>query len=221
MQAYNKSVKDQEESSEGISETIGRWRQLKAMALNYGLVWDEFNQLELTLENKESQLRTAREKVASKRKELQQQVGLLSDCYNAVVKEIISSDAEGKIVVDGNGIHPEIANASTSGTTLKICSRVLGFDLGCLLASICGAGNLPRLWMHDSPRAADTEDVMYHKLMHIVSSLEELFGDIEPTFQHIWTTTSMPPNDLNRDPFIRLRLHARSDEGKLLKRSLR
>jgi hypothetical protein len=136
-----------------------------------------------------------------------------------VARAILSQEIDGVIVVDGNGIHPKIRGASSSGATLKMCTQVLGYDLACLKASICGVGHLPRMWMHDSPRAADTENALYHRLMRIVGDLETQFVDTLPTFQHIWTTTSTPPSTLNKEPFVRVRLNAREDAGRLLRRS--
>lgn len=87
------------------------------------------------------------------------------------------------------------------------------YDLLRLAASIKGVGFLPRLWMYDSPRAADTEDALYHKIMGVAAWLEHAFDGNPPTFQHIWTTTSPPPDDLNCEPFVRLRLSGRDDDG--------
>lgn len=88
-----------------------------------------------------------------------------------------------------------------------------------LKAGNCGDGHLPRIWMHDSPRTADTEDTLYHRLMQIVADLEAQFGEAPPTFQHIWTTTSTPPDNLNKEPFVCLRLHAHEETGRLFKRT--
>jgi len=142
----------------------------------------------------------------------------VSHCYDSIVREILSPNASGTIKVDGRGLRPEISNASSSGTTLRACSKVLGFDLACLYASMCGIGHMPRLWIHDSPRAADTEDRLYHQLMELARGLEDKCeGD--PTFQHIWTTTTPPPKNLNTDNYVMERLHARNADGKLLRRN--
>lgn len=78
---------------------------------------------------------------------------------------------------------------------------------------------MPRFWIHDSPRAADTEDHLYHAIMEIVADFEKLTEPNEPIFQHIWTTTTPPPKKLDNDTYVRDRLHARSSEGKLLKKN--
>lgn len=42
----------------------------------------------------------------------------------------------------------------------------------------------------------------------------------EPSFQYIVTTTTPPPRALAADPFVRLTLDARNEEGLLLKHSI-
>lgn len=140
----------------------------------------------------------------------------------AIVHEMISPDADAAITIGARGLQPNISNASTSGTTLKTCARVLAYDFACLVASLTGMGNLPRFWIHDIPRAADTEDTLYHRIMHIAATLESQFEEPEPAYQPIWTTTTQPPNDLCGvdQPYVRHRLHARSEDGLLLKRRL-
>lgn len=214
-----KLMAEQFRNRQGIAETIGRWRELKQQAEDFRDGWQEKDVLDQELESKDAVLRDARQAVSAAQEAFARDLGVLSACYKEVAQAILSQEVDGKVVVDGNGVHPRIEGASSSGTTLKMCTRVLGFDLACLKASICGIGQLPRLWMHDSPRAADTEDTLYHRLMHIVGDLDAEFGDAPPTFQHIWTTTSTPPKNLNKEPFVCLRLHARDDAGRLLKRS--
>ena len=97
---------------------------------------------------------------------------------------------------------------------------VLGFDFACLIGYVTGIGHLPGLFIHDSPREADMEDALYHRLFDLAANLEALFGDAEASFQYIMTTTTLPPDPLNREPFVRLRLDAREEDGLLLRRRL-
>lgn len=132
------------------------------------------------------------------------------------LQQIVSSEAEASIHIDLNGIHPKVSKKSAGGTTLKTCAKVLAFDFGCLAASLCGLGHLPRLWMHDSPRSADTEDQLYHSVMKVSHWLESFYEDKPIPFRQIWTTTSAPPELLDNNTYVRERLSARTPEGRLL-----
>ena len=211
------NLSQQFKTRQGISEEIGRWREIKQRAVQYNRLWNEWECLKNTLENRDSTLRKAREELATMRQEINDDLAKLSQCYRAILRIVVSPDADGEVVIDGNGIRPKVTHVSSSGTTLKTCAHVLSYDFACLMASICGVGYLPRIWMHDSPRAADTEDSLYYRLMSVCCELEKMFGKNQPGFQYIWSTTSMPPEDLNNDTFVRLRLNGRTDLGKLLK----
>ena len=207
------AVTRQMTARDGILTEISSWRETKRQAELYRTRWEEFDTLDRVLLEKDSRLRTARDGLSEARKEIADDLAKLSICYSMIVRMIISPNAQGSVVVDGNGIRPIVRNASSQGTTLQTCGRVLAYDLACLAASITGVGYLPRLWMHDSPRAADTEDALYHRLMDVAGWLENAFGEDLPTFQHIWTTTSLPPEHLDCEPYVRLRLNGRGDNG--------
>jgi hypothetical protein len=58
---------------------------------------------------------------------------------------------------------------------------------------------------------------LYDRLFRLVAGLERTFGDRARSFQYIVTTTTAPPPDLAREPFVRLMLDAREEEGLLLR----
>jgi len=97
---------------------------------------------------------------------------------------------------------------------------VLGFDFACLIGYITGLGHLPGLLLHDSPREADMEDALYHRMFALAARLGTVFAGAEPSFQYIVATTTPPPDELDRDPYVRLRLDARQEDGLLLCRRL-
>jgi hypothetical protein len=203
---------------ENLRDTVQKWRSLEDAARTLVKRHDEVEEAEkqrevLRRQEEEAATRAAHFRATGTKESLR----TLSHCYDAIVRQILSETASGKVKVDGNGLQPEISNVSSSGTTLRSCAKVVGFDLACLYASMCGVGHMPRLWIHDSPRAADTEDRLYHHLMAMVSDLEGKCTGT-PTFQHIWTTTTPPPKHLNNDTYVRERLHARDPQGKLLRR---
>lgn len=80
-------------------------------------------------------------------------------------------------------------------------------------------GHLPSTWTHDSLRAAATENTPNHHLMQIPGDLDAQFGPAPRTFQHMWTTTSTTSDNLNKESFVFLRLHAHQETDRLFKRT--
>ncbi len=95
---------------------------------------------------------------------------------------------------------------------------VLAFDLACLCLSIEGATRVPAFLVHDSPREADLGLSIYDELFRLMRELEELTETT--TFQYIVTTTTRPPDDLRRDPWLRLTLKGAPGSERLLARDL-
>jgi hypothetical protein len=101
-------------------------------------------------------------------------------------------------------------------TALSTLATVIGLDLACMTASICGLGHHPRLVVHDSPREAELESILFDRIFHLIGGLENAFGDDRaPSFQYIVTTSSQVPAKFADEPYTRLILDAR-EEGRLL-----
>ena len=203
-----------------IERKSGVWEARKGEADRYSAVWSELEKLETRQGSAQKKIDQSAESLRTARSRFDRIKGELSEHYNTVLKRIISPAAEGSIEIDGDGIRP-ISNEAVadSGTTLREYADVLSFDLSCLAASVCGVGQLPRLWIHDSPRQADSEEELYHSILRFVADLEAKFpSGRKPSFQYILTTTSVPAPEVNRPPYTRCRLHAREEAGRLLKR---
>ncbi len=56
--------------------------------------------------------------------------------------------------------------------------------------------------IHDGPREADLDAGLYRNLFSAARALEIAFGDREPTFQYIVTTTEPPPVELQTAPWL-------------------
>ncbi|MBA4191194.1 MAG: hypothetical protein C0467_24705 [Planctomycetaceae bacterium] len=141
----------------------------------------------------------------------------VSDCFDRAVRALLGSEVGGKVVLDARGLHPEPhGRIAVGGAAIRSLGTVLAFDLGCLAATIIGVGSLPGFWLHDSPRDADIEPVLYDRLFQFAHELEQAYGDRQPAFQYIVTTTTPPPAELGQWPFARLTLDARDDAGLLL-----
>lgn len=72
--------------------------------------------------------------------------------------------------------------------------KVLAFDLAALALGIDGYGHFPAFLIHDGPREADMDSLIYERLFLYARELEEKpGGGREPAFQYIVTTTAPPP----------------------------
>jgi hypothetical protein len=204
---------------DGIIRQIGLWEARSNQAQRYRTAWQNLDALEKSFEKHKKAVLGSSAQQSEYRAKMNKERDILSSYYSLVLKCAIDPDAQGEIIIDGNGIHPQPNEAvADSGTTLKTYADILSFDLACLTAAICGIGNMPRLWMHDSPRQADSEDELYHSILRFVRGIEDCYDNNQNiNFQYILTTTSQPPVELNNKPYIRTTLHGRNDSGKLLK----
>jgi hypothetical protein len=218
--AFSRQTAEQVRIRGDITRQIGAWEARKNEAERYCAAWRDLGAIESGRDARQKKIDNSAEALAAARTRFEKQKGQLSAHYDAVLKMTISPEAEGKIEIDGDGIRPQSnAIVADSGMTLRQYADVLSFDLSCLAASVCGVGHLPRLWIHDSPRQADSEEQLYHSVLRFLADLESRFAPgHRPSFQYILTTTSAPPQEVNRPPYVRVRLHARTEQGKLLKR---
>ncbi|QDU96258.1 hypothetical protein [Lignipirellula cremea] len=143
---------------------------------------------------------------------------IMSSHFRFALSRIMGQKMSGDIRINAQGIVPHPSpEARSHGIALGTSSLVYAFDLACLAASIAGLGSHPRFQLHDSPRDADMEEPLYHRLFELVGEIESRFAFDQAPFQYIITTTTRAPDAFNKKPFLRLMLDAREKEGLLLK----
>jgi hypothetical protein len=148
---------------------------------------------------------------------------LLNEAYDRVLKTIISPKAGGEIELEADSIRPRpYKNVGSKGEAMGTFASVLGFDVACLYAAVCGLGSHPLVLIHDSPREADMEEYLYHKLFRLFVEFEAQFDGQEPSFQYILTTTTRPPQEMMTKKWVPLELDANQSnhEGYFLKQEL-
>ena len=219
QQAYQTAFGQHLNTLGEIRERIGHWQATEERATRYSEWWFQLTRKQGDLETLDKRIQESNERQRAARARLESKRVQLSRHFDHVLKALIGPDAGGEVVLEARGVIPQPDNSvAASGQALSTSATVLGFDFACLIAYISGLGYLPGLLLHDSPREADMEDALYHRLFDLVASLEALFGDREPSFQYIVTTTTPPPRELDLEPYVRLRLDARTDDGLLLRR---
>jgi len=167
----------------------------------------------------EREVEQSRESHHSARNQVAQRNASLNTHFNKALRSLVAMDVEGEIRLDMRGLHLTFGDhESALGEALATSETVLSLDIACLSAAVCGLGFLPRFAIHDSPREADLEPHIYAHLFEYLKTLEDAFGDKEPSFQYIVTTTTPPPPEMEKLPYLRLVLDAREDDGLLLRR---
>lgn len=213
--AARKQVSEREEP---LRQKIEFFDQLENNARRYGRYREKFSQLEKSLQDLKPALRSSLDQRRSLTQRYEKNSSKLAANFGYVLSELSGKDVDARIEMNANGIFPRFTKDSSYRGEALSTSAVLAFDLSCMAASIEGTGFHPRFIFHDSPRDADMEVSLYHRLFELVAGLEDLFDD-EPSFQYIITTTTMPPKELieSEKGFVRLTLDRRVDDGLLLK----
>jgi hypothetical protein len=204
-----------------MREQIGQFNLMLERAKRLGQLWDNHATLERQLDAKGKAIDASNKRRERAREQIAIALGTLSQHFDGTLSEHLGEGASGKIEIDARSILPRPnANIAVTGAALATSATVLGFDMACLIASVCGLGNHPRIVLHDSPCEADMEELMNHRLFNLIADVEATFGERTPSFQYIVTTTTPPPKALQDDRYVRLTLDARSHDGLLLRTKL-
>lgn len=142
----------------------------------------------------------------------------VSMVFDAVIRTLAGPRASGRVTLDGKGLHLKVELGGERSTAAIDSLKVLAFDLSAMCMSIEGATRVPAFLIHDSPREADLGLSAYHRLFHFARFLEDLSE--KPLFQYIVTTTTRPPDELQKRPRLILELGGEPAEERLLRRDL-
>ncbi len=202
----------------GTLTQIGRWQLLleeidecEAIRRSVERTQDRLSRLEREIRESLTQQEAVRIEQASRHQRL-------SRHFNWTLKWLVGPFAGGAVRLDARGLHPAPdVSVAANGAALATLATVLGTDLACTISSVCGLGQHPRFLIHDSPKERDLEPILYARIFTLALELERVFGECQPSFQYILTTTTPPPSELSMDPYVRLTLDGREDEGLFLK----
>ena len=138
----------------------------------------------------------------------------ISEKFDPIVRRLVGHDAKGRIILTGNGLDLLVDMGGDRRTAAIDSLKILAFDLAAMCVSIEGATRVPSFLLHDSPREADLGLSIYGRLFDIVHELERV-GE-RPLFQYIVTTTTAPPKEFRKHPYLRLKLHGDPPAQRLL-----
>lgn len=219
---FAEGLRERLEATERIRDARGReWflaqRNLEDVDL-YETLRHEAEESAAAVARMQVRIDKARESIAGHRESRAKAVRHLSRLFDAIVRVLVGESASGKLTVDGNGLQLGIELGGDRSTAAIDSLKVLAFDVAALCMSIEGGAHLPAFLLHDSPREADLGKSLYYRVFEFMRELEAVGG--KPLFQYIVTTTTQPPPDLCKDPWLRLKLEGTPADDRLLRKDL-
>lgn len=139
----------------------------------------------------------------------------LSQKFDPIIRRLVGQDADGTVTLNGNGLNLTVQMGGNRSTSAIDSLKVIAFDLAALCLSIEGATRVPAFLVHDSPREADLGLPLYDQVFQLAHWLEGVGGN--PLFQYVVTTTTRPPPDLAKPPWLRLTLRGAPAPERLMK----
>lgn len=171
----------------------------------------EVDRLDTEIEKKRERIRTQREQQSKVFRQA-------SKHFDAIVRELIGEEAEGRVTLDGKGLHLGIELGGDRSTAAIESLKVLAFDVAAMCMSIEGRTQVPAFLVHDSPREADLGQSIYNRVFDLIRRLEKIGR--RPLFQYIITTTTKPPEEVCTEPWLAATLEGTPAEKRLLARNL-
>lgn len=166
----------------------------------------------------ESKLNGLRTSVAGRRSQQSSRAETIKSLTACVSARLLGAAGHARFVPDQE-LRP--FEVSRGGEAYQVLEVLLG-DIVCLLdAATSKASSHPGFLVHDCPREADMSERLYREFFLVAAeAAEQLRQTYAVPFQFIVTTTSSPPEEIQRAPYIVLELEPGSDEKLLFKREL-
>lgn len=176
--------------------------------------WDDWELVQRQLAKTASQIEADRERLTAYRDRQAIVFDRLSAYFDAIIHVTVGPTASGRVTLDGNGVRLVVQLGGERSTAAIESLKIIAFDLAVMCMSIEGGTHLPAFLVHDSPREADLGLSVYHQLFSMVATLE---GSDSSPFQYIVTTTTQPPPEFQKAPWLRLELHGAPASERLLR----
>lgn len=130
------------------------------------------------------------------------------------IRAVVGPIASERVGLDGNGLKLVVHWDGERSTATIESLKVIALDLAMMRMSMEGATRLSAFLLHDSPARGDLGLSVYHQLLDVVRKLEGAFSS---AFQYIVTTTTRPPPELQKSPWLRLKLRGAQPDERLLR----
>ncbi len=168
-------------------------------------------ELEVDLASKKSEL-------VRRRQQPSLRVDRLKALTSLVAQALLGEPGHARFLPESDSRPFDLA---VGGEAYQVLEVLLG-DLTCLLdAATSNDSNHPGFLVHDCPREADMSAVLYRNFLRMALEANKQFAvDGGAPFQYIVTTTSAPPVELCKSPYLVLELQPGLEEALLFKRKL-
>ncbi len=150
----------------------------------------------------------------------QKAIYLLESQYRAIMAAWLPDGVDGVIKLDGKGLKVDVEfdGRGEVSTAALDSLKIVAFDLAVLHLATEGKALLPPFLIHDSPREADLDAMLYARLFEMIAQWET--GTETPCFQYIVTTTTAPPPELQGDEFVKLKMSSTPADERLFRTDL-
>lgn len=192
--------------------------QLKHTQRSQGGDTTELVEARKQLQTFESALDSLRAAEVARRSQQSSRVDALKALTATVSTRLLGAAGHARFV-PGHEVRPfEVARG---GEAYQVLEVLLG-DIVCLLDSATSDdSHHPGFLVHDCPREADMSELLYWEFfLAAAEAAEQLSESGVAPFQFIVTTTSSPPEELCRPPYVVLELAPGADEALLFKQQL-
>lgn len=206
------AVRDSRESS---------WYSARRLEDDVERLGDIYNTKEIAaidLQKLTKTLETERNRLGAFRNTQARTFGKMSETFDPIIRRLLGHNAKSRITLTGGGVELAVDMGGDRTTAAIDSLKVLSFDLAAMCLSIEGAACIPAFLLHDSPREADLGLSIYHELFRLIREIEQQTD--QPLFQHIITSTTRPPRDLTKEPWLRLTLRGSPPHERLLRADL-
>ena len=176
--------------------------------------WDDWDQAISDAAKLVTQMEDNRDRMVAFREQQGLVFDRLSNYFDAVIRTVVGPMASGRVTLDGNGVKLAVQLGGERSTAAIESLKVIAFDIAVMCMSMEGTTHLPAFLVHDSPREADLGLSVYHRVFSTVATLEAKENSV---FQYIVTTTTQPPAQFQKQPWLRLELRGSPSTERLLR----
>ncbi|MCU7870686.1 MAG: hypothetical protein KZQ98_19515 [Candidatus Thiodiazotropha sp. (ex Lucinoma borealis)] len=197
----------EKQRGDDLWEELDRWRKSEGSPESgYVLkaVRDDLDKLIKQLESKRTKLKILQQNQSDREKALSEQA-------NKIAQALLSDEVFARFS-SRDELRP-FHLSMRGGEAYRVLEILLG-DAVCMYNAATTNSALPAFLLHDCPREADMSIHLYSNyLLQLATMEDQLSPDgCLPPFQYILTTTSPPPNRLQKKQFMRLKLDPCSDD---------